>query len=62
MDEGKEHKETSMIKDLFHQLQERREDEDEARGPIEEMQRNLDEAHGNWTEYFGNTLKLLTKK
>ena len=34
-----------MIKDLLHQLQMRREEEDEARGPIEELQRNLDEAH-----------------
>ena len=33
-----------MIKDLLHQLQKRREEEDEARGLIEEMQRNLDEA------------------
>ena len=33
-----------MIRDLLEQLQERREEEDETRGLIEEMQRNLDEA------------------
>ena len=33
-----------MIRDLLEHLQKRREDEDEARGLIEEMQRNLDEA------------------
>ena len=33
-----------MIRDLLEQLQKRREEEDEARGLIEEMQRNLDEA------------------
>ena len=34
----------SMIRDLLEQLQKRREEEDGARGLIEEMQRNLDEA------------------
>ena len=33
-----------MIRDLLEQLQKRREEEDEARGLIEEMHRNLDEA------------------
>ena len=33
-----------MIRDLLEQLQKRREEEDEARGLTEEVQRNLDEA------------------
>ena len=33
-----------MIRDLLEQLQKRREEEDEARVPVEEMQRNLDQA------------------
>ena len=33
-----------MIRDLLEQFQKRRQEEDEARGLIEEMQRNLDEA------------------
>ena len=44
IDERQEHKERSMLKDLLHQVQKRREEEVEARGLIEEMQRNLDEA------------------
>ena len=44
IDERQEHKERSMIKNLLHQRQKKREEEDEARGLIEEMQRNLDEA------------------
>ena len=43
-DEKQERKERGMIRDLLEQLQKRREEEDEARGLIEEMQRNLDEA------------------
>ena len=45
IDESKEHKERSMLKDLLYEVQKRREEEDEARGLIEEMQCNLDEAH-----------------
>ena len=44
MDEKQEQKERGMIRELPEQLQKRREGEDEARGLIEEMQRNLDEA------------------
>ena len=44
MFEKQERKERGMIRDLLEQLQKRREEEDEARGLIEEMQRNLDEA------------------
>ena len=44
IDERQEHKERSMIKDLVYKLQTRKEEEDEARGLIEDMQRNLDEA------------------
>ena len=43
-DETQEQKERGMIRDLLEQLQRRREEEDEARGLMEEMQRNLDEA------------------
>ena len=39
-----------MLKDLLHQLQKRREAEDEARGLIEEMQRNLGEAQARTYE------------
>ena len=45
MDEKQEQKEREMIRELLEQLEKRREEEDEARGLIEEMQRNLDEAH-----------------
>ena len=44
VDERQEHKERTMLTDLPHQLQKSRDEEDEARGLIEEMQRNLDEA------------------
>ena len=44
MFEKQEQKERGMIRDLLEQLQKRWEEEDEARGLIEEMQRNLDEA------------------
>ena len=44
MDEKQEQKERGMIRELPEQLQKRREEEDEARGLIEEMQRNLYEA------------------
>ena len=44
MDETQEQKGGGMIRELLEQLQKRREEEDEARGLIEEMQRNLDEA------------------
>ena len=43
MDGEQELKERGMIRDLL-ELQKRMEEEDEARGLIEEMQRNLDEA------------------
>ena len=46
IDERQEHKGRSMLKDLLQQLQKAREEEEETRGLIEEMQRNLDEAHG----------------
>ena len=45
IDERQEHRERSMTKYLLHQLQKRREEKDEARGLIDEAQRNLDEAH-----------------
>ena len=44
IDEKQEQKGRGMIRDLLEQLQKRREEEDEARGVIEVMQRNLDEA------------------
>ena len=44
MFEKQEQKERGMIRDLLEQLQKRWEEEDEARGLIEERQRNLDEA------------------
>ena len=44
IDERQEQKERSMIRVLLDQLQKRREEEDEARWLIEEMQLNLDEA------------------
>ena len=44
IDERQEQKKRSMIRDLLEQLHMRREEEDEARGLIEEMQRNLAEA------------------
>ena len=44
MFEKQEQKERGMTRDLLEQLQKRWEEEDEARGLIEEMQRNLDEA------------------
>ena len=44
MDEKQEQKERGMIRDLLEQLQKRREEEDEARNLIEEMQRNLHDA------------------
>ena len=45
IDERQKHKGRSMLMDLIQQLQKAREEEEEARGLIEEMQRNLDEAH-----------------
>ena len=44
MDEKQEQKERGMIRHQLEQLQKRREEEDEARNLIEEMQRNVDEA------------------
>ena len=44
MDEEQEQQEREMIRELLEQLQKRREEEDEARGLNEEMQRNLDKA------------------
>ena len=44
IDERQETKERIVVKDLVEQLQKRREEEDEATGLMEEMQRNLDEA------------------
>ena len=44
IDERQETKERIVVKDLLEQLQKRREEEDEATGLMEEMQRNLDEA------------------
>ena len=44
MDEEQEERERGMIRDLLGELRKRREEEDEARNLIEEMQRNLDEA------------------
>ena len=44
MDEKQEQKGGGMIRELVEQLQKRREEEDEARGLIEDMPRNLDEA------------------
>ena len=49
MDERQE-QEREMIRDLLEHLQNRREEEDEARGLIEEMQRNLDEAQNRCFE------------
>ena len=46
IDERQEHKERSMLKDLLLQLQKER----EARGLIEEVQRNLDEAQARASE------------
>ena len=43
MDGIQEQKERGMIRDLLGQFQKRKVEEDEARGLIEEMQRNLDE-------------------
>ena len=39
-----------MLKDLLQQLQKEREEGEEARGPIEEMQRNLNEAQARASE------------
>ena len=50
IDERQEHKERSMLKGLPQQLQKEREEEEEARGLIEEMQRNLDEAQARASE------------
>ena len=44
MDEKQQQKGGGMIRELLEQLQKRGEEENEARGLIEEMQRNLDEA------------------
>ena len=44
MDERQEQKERKIIRHLLEQLQKRRDEEDEAGGLIEEMQRNLDDA------------------
>ena len=49
-DETQEQKERGMIRDLLEQLQKRTEEQDVARGPIEEMQRNLDEAQNRTYE------------
>ena len=49
-DEKQEQKERRMIRDLLHELQKMREEEDEARGLIDEMQRNLDEAQNRCYE------------
>ena len=48
IDERQEHKERRMFKDLLQQLQ--KEEEEEARGLLEEMQRNLDEAQARASE------------
>ena len=45
IDERQEDKERSMLKDVLKQLQKEREEDDEARALIEEMQQNLGEAH-----------------
>ena len=50
VDERQEHKERSMLKDLPQQLQKEREEEEEARGLAEEMQRNIDEAQARASE------------
>ena len=39
-----------MLKDVLKELQKEREEEDEARALIEEMQRNLDEAQARASE------------
>ena len=44
-DENQEERERGMIRDQLVELRKRREEEDEARNLIEEMQRNLDDAH-----------------
>ena len=44
MDEKQEERERGMIRDLLGEFRKRREEEDEARNLIEEMQHNLDEA------------------
>ena len=43
-----------MIKDLLHELQKRRVEEDEARGLFEEMQRNFHEPRPEVTKWNGN--------
>ena len=50
MDEKQEQKGRGKIRDLLEQLLMRREEEDEASGLIEEMQRNLDEAQNKSCE------------
>ena len=50
VDERQAHTERSMLKDISKQLQQEREEEDEARALIEEMQRNLDEAQARPSE------------
>ena len=50
VDERQELKERSILKDLLQQLQKEREEEEEARGFIEEMQCILDEAQASPSE------------
>ena len=69
IDERQEHKARSVVKDLLMQFQKGREEEEKARGLIEEMQRNLDEAQpelpkqkGNWVAWSVNTFTPMKKK
>ena len=68
-DTRQKHKERSRIKNLLHQNQKRREEEDEARALIETMQRTLDQAqtrshevNENSTEYSGKFQTPFKKK
>ena len=58
-DEKQEERERVMIRDLRVELRKRREEEDEARNLIEEMQRNLDDAQNQSGEVEHNLNRIL---
>ena len=61
MDEKQEERERGMIRDLLGELRKRREEEDEARNLIEEMQRNLDEAQNRSCEVGRKMNRILSE-
>ena len=62
MNEKQEERERGMIRDLLGELRKRREEEDEARNFIEEMQRNLHEAQNKSFEVERGRPRLMMTK